>query len=74
MVTTTIQISPAIRQAIRDRGMTVKGAFLEGWKAIEERQRWAAQLAEQNRYLDRAKQTIAELRQRVTKLEEQDGN
>ena len=74
MATTTISISPAMRQAIKDRGMTVKGAFIEGWKAMEERQRYAAQNAETTRYLERAKQTIAELRQRVTKLEEQDGS
>jgi len=74
VVTTTIQISPAMRQSIKDRNMTVKGAFIEGWKAMEERQRYAAQNAETTRYLERAKQTIAELRQRVTKLEEQDGS
>ncbi len=73
MCTTTVQIPVKLRMDIKARDMTVKGALIQGWAALEEKQRWQGQLAETNRYLDRAKSTIAELRQRITLLEEKNG-
>lgn len=43
---TTVYIPWDIRSEIRKRGMTVTGAFLAGWEAIQDRQKYAAKIVE----------------------------
>jgi len=62
----------SLRMEIKARGMTINGALIEGWKALEERKEWRTEIETRDRSLDRAKATIADLRQRVSKLEDGD--
>lgn len=41
---TTIQISQGLRYAIKSKGMSLSGALLQGWIAIEERKNWNEQM------------------------------
>lgn len=43
---TTIYIPEGIRLQVKSKGMTVTGAFLAGWEAIQDRVRYAARIEE----------------------------
>lgn len=43
---TTVYVPEAIRNQIKAKGMTISGAFLAGWEAIQDRVKYAARIEE----------------------------
>lgn len=41
---TTIQISNGLRYAIKNSGMSISGALLKGWVALEEQKQWKEEM------------------------------
>ena len=66
---TTIQISLALRQEIKNRGMTINGALIEGWAAIKERQNGNEMLKEVQENLEKYRSAWLRLKERVEELE-----
>jgi len=66
---TTVQISLALRQEIKNKGMTINGALIEGWQAIKERQEGNILLKEMAENLEKYRAAWLRLKDRVEELE-----
>ena len=68
--TTTLQIPMALRQEIKARGMTIRGAMIEGWKALNERKHWNDELREVKANMDKYRAQMMRYQLRLKELGE----
>lgn len=67
---TTIEIPIGMAKDIKDRGMTYTGAFLQGWKAINERKSWNEEIDSVQKNLDAYRLRMIKAEQRLRELGE----
>ena len=68
MVTTSIDIPEEIYTEVRKRGMTLKGAFLMGWAALNERILLNERIRDLERELKEREQNIAKYQRALSKV------
>ena len=61
--TTTVTIPLSLRQEIKNKGMTVNGALMEGWRAIQERQNANQEIFELRENMNRYRNGFLKLRE-----------
>jgi len=66
--TTTIQIPMGLRQQIKNAGMTINGALIQGWAAMQERKTWNAEIARVEANLERYRTKMIEYRAELERL------
>lgn len=66
--TTTLQIPMKLRQEIKEKGMTINGALVQGWAAMQERKHWNTEIEEVQKNLDKYRAKMMEYRMELHKL------
>lgn len=65
---TTVHIPKYIREEIKNRGMTVSGAFLAGWTAIQDRVKYSIRIEELEAENREMQQNIRTAQRQLAKL------
>lgn len=71
--TTTVQIPISLRKEIEAAGMTINGALISGWKAMQERKQVNEELREVMANMNRYRGAMLRLNDRVKELEGKNG-
>ncbi len=66
--TTTLQIPVKLRQEIKESGMSIHGALVAGWAAIQERKHWNAEINRVEANMDKYRSKMMEYRMELHKM------